>query len=63
MCGKGVQANSVQCTVCQNLIHRRCSFVRGDLSRVADGCCMPFSTIHVVNPGSLGLESSVLVSS
>ena len=26
-------------------------------------CCMPFSTILVVNPGSPGLESSVLVSS
>ena len=26
-------------------------------------CCMPFSTIIVVNPGSPGLESSVLVSS
>ena len=25
--------------------------------------CMPFSTILVVNPGSPGLESSVLVSS
>ena len=35
--GKGVQANSVQCTVCKKLIHKRCSGVRGDLSRVADG--------------------------
>ena len=26
-------------------------------------CCMPFSTILVVNPGSPGLEISVLVSS
>ena len=37
VCGKGVQANSVQCTVCTKLIHKRCSGVRGDLSRVADG--------------------------
>ena len=36
-CGKGVQANSVQCTVCKKLIHKRCSGLRGDLSRVADG--------------------------
>ena len=34
VCGKGVQANSVQCTVCQKWIHKQCS---GDLSRVADG--------------------------
>ena len=33
----GVQANSVQCTVCKKWIHKRCSGVRGDLSRVADG--------------------------
>ena len=34
--GKGAQANSVQYTVCKKIIHKRCSGVRGDLSRVAD---------------------------
>ena len=37
VCWKGVQANSVQCTVCKQLIHKRCSGVCGDLSWVADG--------------------------
>ena len=37
VCGKGVQTNSVQCTVCKNWIHKRCSGVHGELSRVADG--------------------------
>ena len=37
VCGKGVQANSVQCTVCKKWIHKRCSGVRGELSQVADG--------------------------
>ena len=37
VCGKRVQTNSVQCTVCKKLIHKRCSNVRGDLSLVADG--------------------------
>ena len=38
VCGKGVQANSVLCTVIYiKLIHKRCSGVCGDLSRVADG--------------------------
>ena len=32
VCGKGVQANSVQCTICKHLFHMRCS---GDVSRVA----------------------------
>ena len=37
VCGGGVQANSVHCTICTKWIHKRCSGVRGDLSRVADG--------------------------
>ena len=37
VCWKGVQANSVQCTVCKKWIHKRCSGVHGDLSPVADG--------------------------
>ena len=32
-----MHANSVQCTVCIQWIHKRCSGVRGDLSLVADG--------------------------
>ena len=38
VCGKEVQANSVQCTVCTKWIHKRCNGVHGDLSRVADRC-------------------------
>ena len=41
-CGKGEQANSVQCTVCRKWIHKRCS---GDLSWVAD-------SFRCDNPGS-----------
>ena len=36
VCGKGVQANSVQCTICIKWINK-CSSVHGDLSLVADG--------------------------
>ena len=35
--GKGVLANSFQCTVCKKWIHKRSSGVRGDLLQVADG--------------------------
>ena len=37
VCGKGIQANSIQYTVCKKWIHKRCSGVHGDLSLVADG--------------------------
>ena len=37
VCGKGVQAISVQWTVCKKWMHERSSRVRSDLSLVADG--------------------------
>ena len=37
VCGKGVQANSVQCTVCKKWTYKRCSGVCGDLLQVAEG--------------------------
>ena len=37
VCGKGIQTNSVQCTVCKKKVHKRCSGVRGDLTRVVEG--------------------------
>ena len=37
VCGKGVQENSVWCTVRIKWIHKRGIGVRGDLSLVADG--------------------------
>ena len=36
VCGKGVNVNSVQCTVCIKWIHKQCNGVRGDLSLVTD---------------------------
>ena len=45
VCGKGVHANSVQCTVCIKWIHYRCN---GDLALVAGGfwCKRCDVTIH-----------------
>ena len=37
VCGKGVHADSVQCTVYIKWIHKRYSGVYGDLSPVSDG--------------------------
>ena len=36
VCGKRLQTYSIQCIVSKNWIHKKCSGVRGDLSRVAD---------------------------
>ena len=37
ICGKGVQTNSVKCTISIKWIHKRCSGIRGDLSLLVDG--------------------------
>ena len=49
--GGNMIVNSVQCTVCKKLIHKRCSGMRGDLSRVADGfrCIQCDGTIQEVD--------------
>ena len=39
VCGKGVGRNSVQCTKCQHWVHKRCSGVRGSLTRQKDFTC------------------------
>ena len=37
VCGKGVQANSVQCPVCKKMDSQTVQWCCGGLSRVADG--------------------------
>ena len=51
VCGKGIHANSVQCTVCKQWIDKRCSGVCGDLSGVSDGfrCMRCDETIQQVD--------------
>ena len=45
VCGKGVGANSIQCTSCAKWVHKRCSEVKGRLSAVVNfvckTCCTP----------------------
>ena len=35
VCSKGVGRNSLQCTSCQKWIHKKCSGVKGSMSKVA----------------------------
>jgi len=34
VCGRGVGNNSVQCTTCQKLVHRKCSGIKGSMYKV-----------------------------
>ena len=34
VCGRGVGNNSIQCTSCQKLVHRKCSGIKGSMYKV-----------------------------
>jgi len=46
VCGRGVGNNSIQCTSCQKLVHRKCSGINGSMYKVMKtficrGCMIP----------------------
>ena len=46
VCNKGVGSNSLQCTRCQKLVHKKCSGIKGSMSKVTKsficrGCLNP----------------------
>ena len=49
VCSKGVGSNSLQCTSCQKWVHKKCSEIKGSMSKVAKsficrGCLNPVTS-------------------
>ena len=49
VCSKGVGSNSLQCTSCQKWVHKKCSGIKGSMSKVAEsficaGCLNPVTS-------------------
>ena len=47
VCIKGVGSNSLQCTSCQKCVHKKCSGIKGSMSKVAficRGCLNPVTS-------------------
>ena len=49
VCSKGVGSNSLQCTSCQKWVHKKCSGIKGSMSKVAKsficrGCLNPVTS-------------------
>ena len=49
VCSKGVDSNSLQCTSCQKWVHKKCSGIKGSMSKVATsficrGCLNPVTS-------------------
>jgi len=44
VCSKGVGSNSIQCNSCQKWVHKKCSGIKGSMSKVAKSficsCCL-----------------------
>jgi len=50
VCGKNVGNNSIQCTSCQKWVHKKCSGIKGSVSKVMKsficrGCVNPVTSI------------------
>ena len=49
VCSKGVVSNSIQCSSCQKWVHKKCSGIKGSMSKVAKsficrGCLNPVTS-------------------
>ena len=49
VCGRGFRNNSIQCTGCQKWVHRKCSGIKGSISKVLKsficrGCLNPVTS-------------------
>ena len=49
VCSKGVGSNSLQCTSCQKWVHKQCSGIKGNMTKVAKsficrGCLNPVTS-------------------
>jgi len=48
VCGRGVGSNSIQCTSCQKWVHKKCSGIKGNISKmksfICRGCLNPVTS-------------------
>ena len=54
VCGRGVGSNSVQCTSCQKLVHKKCGGIKHSMSKVMKsfmcrGCLNPVTSICITD--------------
>ena len=57
VCSKGVGSNSLQCTSCQKWVHKKCSGIKGSMSKVAkslicSGCLNPVTNAGCSSVGA-----------
>ena len=62
VCSKGVGSNSLQCTSCQKWVHKKCSGIKGSMSKVAKlficrGCLNPVTSAGHTSVGPVQSSS------
>ena len=55
VCSKGVGSNSIQCSSCQKWVHKKCTGIKGSMSKVAKsficrGCLNPVTSTGRTHP-------------
>jgi len=63
VCGRGLGNNSIQCTNCQKWVHKKCSGIKGSISKVMKSficrCCMNPVTSTGCTSVDIGFSASV----
>ena len=60
VCGCGVGANSIKCTTCNMWIHKRCSGIRGSLSRATSDFVCKSCSGHLAQPRVQDMEDLMI---
>ena len=58
VCSKGVGSNSLQCTSCQKWVHKKCSGIKGSMSKVAKSFICRGYLNPVTSAGRLDIGAS-----
>jgi len=59
VCGRGVGNNSIQCTSCQKMVHRKCSAIKGSMYKVTKTFICRGGMIPVTSTGRTGVDIGV----
>ena len=59
VCSKGVGSNSLQCTSCQKWVHKKCSDLKGSMSKVAKSFISRGSLNPVTSAGRSSVDIAV----
>ena len=58
--GRGVGSNSIQCTICQKWVYKKCSGIKGSMYKVMKSFICRDSSNPVINIGHTSVDLSLI---